>query len=72
MPLLFAASCGRTAFSRGQLTLSSMWAARRRGTAVLYPYLDTTRLSNDTGFAPTFDVAAAVADYAAWYASNLR
>ena len=30
------------------------------------PYLDTTRLTRDTGFAPTFDVAAAVADYVAW------
>jgi nucleoside-diphosphate-sugar epimerase len=36
------------------------------------PYLDTTRLTNDTGFAPAFDVAAAVADYVAWRASNPR
>lgn len=36
------------------------------------PYLDTTRLAHDTGFAPTFDVAAAVADYAAWRAVNPR
>jgi nucleoside-diphosphate-sugar epimerase len=36
------------------------------------PYLDTTRLANDTGFAPTFDVATAVADYVAWRADNLR
>jgi nucleoside-diphosphate-sugar epimerase len=34
------------------------------------PYLDTTRLTQDTGFAPTFDVAAAVADYVAWRADN--
>ena len=34
------------------------------------PYLDTTRLSHDTGFAPTFDVAAAVADYVAWRAEQ--
>jgi len=26
----------------------------------------------DTGFAPTFDVAAAVADYVAWRAGNPR
>jgi nucleoside-diphosphate-sugar epimerase len=36
------------------------------------PYLDTTRLTHDTGFAPTFDVAAAVADYVAWRADNPR
>jgi nucleoside-diphosphate-sugar epimerase len=29
------------------------------------PYLDTTRLTHDTDFAPAFDVAAAVADYVA-------
>ena len=32
------------------------------------PYLDTTRLTHDTGFAPAFDVATAVADYVAWRA----
>jgi nucleoside-diphosphate-sugar epimerase len=36
------------------------------------PYLDTTRLTDDTGFAPAFDVAAAVADYVAWRADNPR
>jgi nucleoside-diphosphate-sugar epimerase len=36
------------------------------------PYLDITRLTRDTGFAPAFDVAAAVADYAAWRADNPR
>jgi nucleoside-diphosphate-sugar epimerase len=36
------------------------------------PYLDTTRLTHDTGFAPAFDVAAAVADYVAWRAGNPR
>ncbi len=36
------------------------------------PYLDTTRLSRDTGFAPKFDVAAAVSDYVAWRADNPR
>ena len=36
------------------------------------PYLDITRLSRDTGFAPAFDVAAAVADYVAWRADNPR
>jgi len=36
------------------------------------PYLDTTRLTRDTGFAPAFDVAAAVADYVAWRAQNPR
>jgi nucleoside-diphosphate-sugar epimerase len=36
------------------------------------PYLDITRLAQDTGFAPAFDVAAAVADYVAWRADNAR
>ena len=36
------------------------------------PYLDTTRLTNETGFAPSFDIAAAVADYVAWRAGNPR
>ena len=36
------------------------------------PYLDTTRLTHDTGFAPTVDVAAAVADYISWRAGNPR
>ena len=34
------------------------------------PYLDITRLTQDTGFAPVFDVAAAVAPYVAWRADN--
>lgn len=36
------------------------------------PYLDITRLSRDTGFAPEYDVAAAVTDYVAWRAANPR
>jgi nucleoside-diphosphate-sugar epimerase len=36
------------------------------------PYLGITRLTHDTGFAPAFDVAAAVADYVAWRAGNPR
>jgi len=36
------------------------------------PYLDTTRLTCDTGFEPTFGIAAAVADYVAWRAENPR
>ncbi|TWP53823.1 NAD(P)-dependent oxidoreductase [Lentzea tibetensis] len=36
------------------------------------PYLDITRLRRDTGFAPAFDVAAAVADYVTWRADNPR
>jgi nucleoside-diphosphate-sugar epimerase len=36
------------------------------------PYLDITRLTHDTGFVPSFDVAAAVADYVAWRADNAR
>jgi nucleoside-diphosphate-sugar epimerase len=36
------------------------------------PYLDITRLADDTGFSPSFDVAAAVADYLTWRAANPR
>ena len=36
------------------------------------PYLDITRLTHDTGFTPSFDVAAAVADYVAWRADHPR
>ncbi len=36
------------------------------------PYLDITRLTDDTGFEPSFDVAEAVADYVAWRADNPR
>lgn len=36
------------------------------------PYLDITRLTEDTGFTPEFDVVGAVADYVAWRAANLR
>mgnify|MGYP003778174569 CR=1 FL=1 len=36
------------------------------------PYLDITRLARDTGFAPKFDVAAAVADYVGWRGDNPR
>jgi nucleoside-diphosphate-sugar epimerase len=36
------------------------------------PYLDITRLARDTGFAPAFDIAAAVADYVGWRADNPR
>ncbi|WP_238432943.1 NAD-dependent epimerase/dehydratase family protein [Micromonospora tarensis] len=30
------------------------------------PYLDISRLTTDTGFTPTFDLATAVTDYLAW------
>jgi nucleoside-diphosphate-sugar epimerase len=36
------------------------------------PHLDTTRLAAETGFAPEFDLAKAVTDYAAWRADNPR
>jgi nucleoside-diphosphate-sugar epimerase len=36
------------------------------------PYLDITRLTHDTGFTPSFDMATAVADYVAWRADNPR
>ena len=34
------------------------------------PYLDTTRLVQDTGFDPAFDVRAGVADYVEWLRNN--
>jgi nucleoside-diphosphate-sugar epimerase len=45
---------------------------RRQHGAGEDPYLDITRLSRNTGFAPTFDVATAVADYVAWRGENPR
>ena len=36
------------------------------------PYLDITRLTQDTGFTPAFDVSEAVADYLTWRAANPR
>lgn len=36
------------------------------------PYLDISRLREETGFAPEFDVRAAVADYAEWRKTNPR
>ncbi len=44
----------------------------RRGGPGNDPYLDITRLTGDTGFTPRFDLAAAIADYVAWRASNPR
>ncbi len=44
-------------------------SGRRRGPGS-DPYLDITRLTRDTGFAPDFDVASAVADDVAWRADN--
>lgn len=36
------------------------------------PHLDISRLVDDTGFAPAFDVTSAVADYLAWLARHER
>ncbi|WP_103337297.1 NAD-dependent epimerase/dehydratase family protein [Amycolatopsis sp. CA-126428] len=36
------------------------------------PYLDISRLTEDTGFKPRFDVAASVADYLKWREDNPR
>ncbi|GAB3758452.1 NAD-dependent epimerase/dehydratase family protein [Microlunatus parietis] len=44
----------------------------RRGGAGDDPYLDITRLTEDTGFTPAFDLPAAVADYVAWRADHPR
>jgi nucleoside-diphosphate-sugar epimerase len=59
---------GRTevpSFLAGRVTVEPLDADGRA-------HLDTTRLTHDTGFAPTFDVATAVADYVAWRADNPR
>ncbi|TCC51030.1 NAD(P)-dependent oxidoreductase [Kribbella capetownensis] len=44
----------------------------RQGGPGVDPYLDIARLTDDTGFAPAFDVAQSVADYVAWRAKNPR
>ncbi|WP_433113323.1 NAD-dependent epimerase/dehydratase family protein [Micromonospora sp. CA-246542] len=36
------------------------------------PHLDISRLTTDTGFAPAFDLTAAVADYVTWRAYHAR
>jgi nucleoside-diphosphate-sugar epimerase len=36
------------------------------------PYLDITRLTEDTGFTPAFDIRAAVGDYVAWRTTHTR
>jgi nucleoside-diphosphate-sugar epimerase len=36
------------------------------------PYLDITRLTEDTGFTPAFNIRAAVADYVAWRTTHTR
>lgn len=36
------------------------------------PYLDITRLTDDTGYTPAFDIAKSVADYVSWRADNPR
>ncbi|MEV0570501.1 NAD(P)-dependent oxidoreductase [Dactylosporangium sp. NPDC050588] len=44
----------------------------RPGGGGAHPYLDISRLTEDTGFKPEFDIAAAVADYVAWRSANSR
>lgn len=44
----------------------------RRDGAGVDPWLDVSRLAAQTGYAPAFDVAGAVADYVAWRADNPR
>jgi hypothetical protein len=48
------------------------YVAARRNDPGDDPYLDITRLTDDTGSGPAFDVAAAVADYVAWRADHPR
>ncbi|MEU0563688.1 NAD(P)-dependent oxidoreductase [Dactylosporangium sp. NPDC006015] len=47
-------------------------AEARPGGGGAHPYLDISRLTEDTGFKPEFDIAAAVADYVAWRSANSR
>lgn len=49
---------------------ASLAAGRNPDAPAEDPYLDTTRLARDTGFAPAFDVPAGVADYVAWLRDN--
>jgi UDP-glucose 4-epimerase len=50
---------------------ASLAPGRSPGAPADDPYLDTTRLVRDTGFAPAFDVRTGVADYVAWLRSQL-
>ena len=45
---------------------ASLAVGRHPGAPPEDPYLDIARLTRDTGFAPSFDVRAGVADYVAW------
>lgn len=45
---------------------ASLPRGRHPGAPPEDPYLDITRLTRDTGFEPSFDVRAGVADYVAW------
>ena len=49
---------------------ASLRPGRDAGAPADDPYLDTTRLVQDTGFEPAFDVRAGVADYVAWLRDN--
>ena len=44
----------------------------RHGPRAAHACLDISRLTQETGFVPAFDVAAAVADYVAWRAAHAR
>jgi hypothetical protein len=49
------------------------WRVLLTGTTTQPPGMSgDIRLAHDTGFAPNFDVASAVADYVAWRAGNSR
>jgi nucleoside-diphosphate-sugar epimerase len=62
--------------SSGRPTMHREFAeALRVGTVPggqLTPYLDIGRLTEDTGFVPEYDAAAAVAHYVAWRSENAR
>lgn len=45
---------------------------RTDGDPAEQPYLDISRLTDDTGFTPRFDAVSAVADYFAWRSKNPR
>jgi len=47
-------------------------AGRSPGAPPEDPYLDVTRLTEDTGYRPSFDVQSAVTDYVAWLQENER
>ncbi|GAA3515475.1 NAD-dependent epimerase/dehydratase family protein [Actinocatenispora rupis] len=56
----------------GRELAGALGAAEPGADAEPAPYMDVSRLAAETGFAPEYDLAAAVAHYRAWRADNPR